>query len=178
MPTSAPSKGRSSNDRAEPRARRLAHVLLLAGLWAVLTGGAPSSWWIGVPLIGLAAWVNLSWWPAWRLSPVGVLRFLPYFAYQSLAGGWDVALRALRPSRPLDSGLIDYRLRLPPGTPRVAMANLVSLLPGTLSADLDGERLVIHALDARPELLRRLRHDRRTTLAAVALAVTLALLLL
>ena len=29
------------------------------------------------------------------------------------------------------------------------MANVVSLLPGTLSADIDGDGLVVHALDGR-----------------------------
>jgi multicomponent Na+:H+ antiporter subunit E len=63
-----------------------------------------------------------------------------------------VALRALRPSMPLHPGLVRHRLRLPPGAPRVAIANVITMLPGTLSADLDGSDVVIHALDTRHDL--------------------------
>ncbi len=36
---------------------------------------------------------------------------------------------------------------LPPGLPRVFMANIASLLPGTLSVELDDENLHVHVLD-------------------------------
>lgn len=36
---------------------------------------------------------------------------------------------------------------MPPGLPRVFMANTVSLLPGTLSVELDEEHLRVHVLD-------------------------------
>jgi multicomponent Na+:H+ antiporter subunit E len=43
-------------------------------------------------------------------------------------------------------------VRLPAGGSRVALANTISMLPGTLSADLEGDQLVIHALDTRQDL--------------------------
>jgi multicomponent Na+:H+ antiporter subunit E len=36
---------------------------------------------------------------------------------------------------------------LPPGLPQVFMANTVSMLPGTLSAELDEKFLRVHVLD-------------------------------
>ena len=123
-----------------------------AVLWWILSGGAMESWLIGMPMVLVAAWLSLRLWAEAPLSPRGLARFLPWFAYQSLAGATDVALRALRPRMPLHPGLVRHRLRLPQGACRVSIANVISMLPGTLSADLDGEELVIHALDTRQDL--------------------------
>jgi multicomponent Na+:H+ antiporter subunit E len=78
------------------------------------------------------------------------LLLLPFFLWQSLYGGVDVALRALRPRMPLAPAVLDYRLRLPPGPAPVMMASLVSLMPGTL-AIVSGARLKVHVLDATRE---------------------------
>jgi multicomponent Na+:H+ antiporter subunit E len=59
----------------------------------------------------------------------------------------DVAKRALHPRLPISPGMHDHRWRLPPGLPQVFMANTVSLLPGTLSAELDEKYLRVHILD-------------------------------
>ena len=53
----------------------------------------------------------------------------------------------MHPRLPISPGLVDYRFRLPPGLSRVFMANTVSLLPGTLSVELEEEILRIHVLD-------------------------------
>ncbi|HUG99349.1 MAG TPA: Na+/H+ antiporter subunit E [Gammaproteobacteria bacterium] len=129
--------------------RRLA---LFAALWWILSGGSPSGWLIGAPVCLIAAWLSRELWVDPPLSLLGVIRFVPYFVRQSFAGATDVALRALRPSMPLHPGLVSLRLRLPEGASRVALANVVSMLPGTLSANLDGDRLLIHALDTRTNL--------------------------
>lgn len=127
-------------------------LLLFGVLWWILTGGAPDSWLIGIPVIVLAAWLSLALWSTFPLSLVGVLRFAPWFAVQSVAGATDVALRAMRPRMPLYPGIVRHRLRLPRGASRVTLANVVSMLPGTLSADLEDDELVIHALDTRKDL--------------------------
>ncbi|MGD8672552.1 MAG: Na+/H+ antiporter subunit E [Thiogranum sp.] len=51
----------------------------------------------------------------------------------------------------------DYPLRLPPGLPQVFLANIVSLLPGTLSATPDGQASKVHVLDGRGEFMTELR---------------------
>lgn len=126
-------------------------LLLLAGAWWVLTEGEPA-WGIGLPVVflaGAAAWYVRA--PGrLRVSFAGALRFVPYFVRQSLWGGLDVARRALDPRMPLDPALLVYRLRLPPGPARVFLADIVSLLPGTLSAELAGDRLRLHVLDRAP----------------------------
>jgi multicomponent Na+:H+ antiporter subunit E len=144
----------------------LRRVALFAVLWWILTGGAADSWLVGAPVVVVAAWLSLRLWSRPLLSPLGLLRFLPWFAWQSLAGATDVALRAFRPAMPLYPGIVRYRLRLPPGAPRVMLADVVSMQPGTLSADLLDDELVIHALDARHDLPAMLR-DMEPRIAAV-----------
>ncbi len=79
-----------------------------------------------------------------------------FFLLRSLFGGADVAWRAFHPGLPIAPDLIEYPLRLPPGLPQVLMANTVSLLPGTLSAELDQSVLKIHVLDNQRGVLAEL----------------------
>jgi len=122
-------------------------VVLLALLWWILTDGAVDSWLVGTPVVLFATLISVVLLPSLSWSLMGVVRFVPFFLWRSLYGGIDVARRALHPRLPISPGMVDYRWRLPPGLPRVLMANTVSLLPGTLSAELDEERLRIHVLD-------------------------------
>jgi multicomponent Na+:H+ antiporter subunit E len=127
-------------------------VVLFAVLWWVLTDGATGAWFFGVPVILLGAWSSLFLWTRQPLSLRGLVRFLPYFALQSLAGATDVARRALDPAMPLFPGLVRHRLRLPAGAARITLANVISMLPGTLSADLAGDDVLVHALDTRNDV--------------------------
>ena len=124
-------------------------LLLLLVFWRMLTQGDPTSWVIGIPTVLLATiislWLSASSPWGWRFS--SFFRFIPLFAYCSLKGGVDVASRAFRPSLPLAPAMLDYTLQLPEGTARVFFANVVSLLPGTLSADIRGDTLLVHMLD-------------------------------
>ena len=122
-------------------------AVLFALLWWILTEGAMNSWVVGVPTVVFAVFASGALLPrvSWSLS--GIAGFIPFFLWRSLYGGVDVARRALHPRLPISPGLIDHRWRLPPGLPRVFMANTVSLLPGTLSAELDEEYLRVHVLD-------------------------------
>ncbi|MGM0386140.1 MAG: Na+/H+ antiporter subunit E [Actinomycetota bacterium] len=83
-----------------------------------------------------------------RVRPVQVALFLGYFVAESLRGAVDVAGRALRPAMPIDPGFFRYPTNLPPGLPLGLLMGTLSLLPGTLSVDLegDGHTLVFHSL--------------------------------
>ncbi len=124
-------------------------TLLLALLWWALAGEA--AWAFGVPIVLLALGASLALQPAprVRLRPAALLRFAAFFVVQSVRAGIDVARRALSPCPSLAPALLDYRLRLPPGAARVFLADTVSLLPGTLSAELVGNLLRVHVLDER-----------------------------
>jgi multicomponent Na+:H+ antiporter subunit E len=135
-----------------PRSLRFrfpAQSLAIVLLWWGLAGNGWESWIFGtVAVAGTMAMGRLLASPApARLSFSGAVRFLPFFLWHSAAGGLDVARRAADPRMPLAPDLLEYDLRLPPGTAQVFFVDTVSLLPGTLSADLAGNRLRIHVLD-------------------------------
>lgn len=163
-----------------PRPWRARQVLLRAGLfallWWVLVEGRIYGLALAVVVIGAAALTSLSLVPpgSWRLSAAGLARFLPYFLRQSLLGGTDVARRALHPRLPLRPGFFDYPLRLPEGPVRVFLANTVSLLPGTLSAELREDHLRVHLLDAGVPVHGRLGELEERVARLFALELTRA----
>jgi multicomponent Na+:H+ antiporter subunit E len=122
-------------------------TVLFALLWWILTEGAMYSWLVGAPVVLFAALASGALLPGTSWSLPGILRFIPFFLWHSLRGGVDVAGRALHPRLPISPDLLKHQWRLPTGLSRVFMANTVSLLPGTLSAELDEEFLHVHVLD-------------------------------
>lgn len=115
--------------------------LLLSGwqAWAVGAGVAIAG---GIAGAALAPGTPSTWRP-WRLPG-----FLGYFLKESLLGGLDVARRAFARRVDVAPCFAHYPVALPSGPPRTLMVSMVSLLPGTLSADLDvdSDRLLVHAL--------------------------------
>jgi multicomponent Na+:H+ antiporter subunit E len=88
----------------------------------------------------------------------GVLRFIPHFLRISLAGGFDVARRVFLPSMPLAPAFTTFPLRL--GTDTAAatfFVDVVSLLPGTLCAEVNGRAITIHAIDRERDNHAQLR---------------------
>ena len=133
-----------------------ARVAVLAAIWWVLTGGGASAWVWGVPAVLVAASLRpgLGSGGVWRLSLMGLLRFLPVFVWYNLRGAMEVAVLAMHPRRRPDPVLIGYLLRLPPGPARVFMANLINLVPGTLSTRLTVRGIEIHVLTASASVTR------------------------
>lgn len=123
--------------------------LLAAFCWLVISEGRVDSWWVGLFAVLLAVAFSFRLQPpsGYRLSLPGVLAFWWFFTRQSLVAGFDVAKRILAPQMPIDPGEVTLDLHLPEGAPRWLLAMTLSLLPGTLSVRLTGERLVLHCLD-------------------------------
>lgn len=167
MSSSGDSFAESGTDPASKDAPgSLARALLLrtvmfAILWVVLVRGSLYNLPLSVLTIAAAAGTSLYLVPAgaWRLRPLALVRFVPFFLYQSVRGGIDVAWRALHPALPIDPGYLDLPMRLTNPTARTFLAVCLSLFPGTVSTDLQGDRVRIHVLDRRlpvEQALRRL----------------------
>jgi multicomponent Na+:H+ antiporter subunit E len=126
-------------------------------LWWALTEGA-GGWAFGAVVVALAGATSL-----WLARPGrgnaslrGTLRFVPFFLMQSLRGGIDVAYRAFHPRLPIAPAWRVYPLRLPEGPARVFLMNAITLMPGTLSVEAEGNNLRIHVLDGRLPIERGL----------------------
>jgi multicomponent Na+:H+ antiporter subunit E len=167
--------GRGGTAGAGARLARFGwRALLLAALWLVLVEGHPGHLSVAVATIvgaaAVATYLDLG--AGWRLRPLAVLRFVPFFLRVSIAGGVDVARRAFHPGLPLDPGMLRYRLRLAADTPAATFfVGVVSLLPGTLCAEIDGAEAIIHVVDLEQDNRARLGtlEDRIAALFGVPL---------
>ena len=82
------------------------------------------------------------------LSPIRVFWFLvyvPIFSYYMVKANIDVLYRALHPQMPIRPGIVKIRTSLKSDSAITALANSITLTPGTLTVDLteDGT-LYIH----------------------------------
>lgn len=129
-------------------------VLVLAVIWGMLTDWRVDALVFGVPavLIGAGFALMLPAAPIWTVSPRAAFTFALWFAAQSVRGAVDVALRAFSPDMRLRPGFRSYPLTLPAGAPRIVFANTITLLPGTMSAEIAGDDLIVHMLDTRADL--------------------------
>lgn len=129
----------------------LVRGLLFALVWWILAGGRADGWGVGLVFVVLALLVSLRLSPPGQgqLSLPGLFGFVGFFLVQSVRGGVQVAALALRPRLALAPAQIDIGLRLPPGPATRMLTATLSLLPGTLSVALEGDRLRLHALDGR-----------------------------
>lgn len=133
-------------------------LVVLAAFWLLLAGMAPGSWIVGLPAVLLAAWAGSRLTTERRppLSAGGLLRFVGYFLRESWRGGLDVARRVFARELRVTPGFVDYPLRLRDPAARRLFAGSVSLIPGTLAADLDHTGVRVHALDTGDDVVAEL----------------------
>ena len=76
------------------------------------------------------------------------VRYLPWLLLQIAKSNLDVARRILSPRVPIAPRLIRVRARQRSAVGRAIFANSITLTPGTVSVDVDGDTIVVHALTA------------------------------
>ncbi len=152
-PSVASASDASQRTRRPRHARFLRSAAALAVIWLGLCGPSLESWYVGVPAVLAAAW-TASRFPAslpLGLRWSGLVPFASFFLRESVVGGWDVARRVLAPEMRIAPGHVAYRTSLPPGPARHLMLSSISLLPGTLSAGIEGDCIDVHAIDVNDD---------------------------
>ncbi|TVQ33385.1 MAG: cation transporter [Phycisphaeraceae bacterium] len=135
-------------------------TLIFFLLWAALAGREfLNEWPLVVVSVCAATAASFLMWPpqTWAWRPAGLITFAPYFLWQSLMGGTDVARRALSPKLPISPGVFEMDLRLKREPARVFLIWTVSLLPGTAGIGLNEQRMRIHVLNTDAPNESRLR---------------------
>ena len=161
-------RARAGQPGPRPVWQRFAMAMVaLSLIWGGLTGFRLDTLYFGAPAVLLGAGLVFLIPPApgWRLSPRGALAFALWFAVQSFRGAVDVSVRAFSPDMPLRPGFRRYRPALPAGAPRVMFLNTITLLPGTLSAEVEEESegqtgtgaVIVHMLDTGADLQADMR---------------------
>lgn len=134
-----------------------------AFLWWLLAEGRTDGWGLGGVAIVAATWASLVLWPPAAGGPrlAAVPGFLAAFLVNSVRGGWQVAWMALRGRGALDPAVIEVPLDLPEGAPRVLLAGVLALMPGSTSVELAADRIRVHVLDRRQPVVEEAKAMER-----------------
>ncbi|MDQ7068039.1 MAG: Na+/H+ antiporter subunit E [Sulfurimonas sp.] len=130
---------------------------MFLSIWLILVNGDVSSLWLGLPFVLIATIMSMTLNPpiCWKFS--AFLKFIPFYFKHSLMGGVDVMLRVFHPNLPINPGLIEYQLSIQKGLPQDMIANVLNLLPGTLSVELEDDLLYIHVLDIENDIKKEVQ---------------------
>ena len=94
------------------------------------------------------------------------LRYWPWLIVEIVKSSIDVARRVLSPNMPVSPKVFEIRASQQTNVGRVVLANSITLTPGTVTMDVDGDRLTVHALSREAvEYALGGEMDRRVTLA-------------
>ncbi|WP_409331607.1 Na+/H+ antiporter subunit E [Trujillonella humicola] len=126
-------------------------ALVLAALWWVVSEGSPLVGPQFAVLVILAATAASLWVlpprPRRRPRPAALLRAGTWFLTSCVRAGARVAWLAVRPGPPVTSTVVRHDLRHGDDDLAVLMADVISVLPGTLALRIDQHALHVHVLD-------------------------------
>jgi multicomponent Na+:H+ antiporter subunit E len=92
---------------------------------------------------------GLSFFTEFRATPQAVIAGFHYFGHffrQLVRSNFRLARIVLSPDLPVDPGIVKIRTRLSSRMGRLMLANSITLTPGTLTVDVDGEWLYVHCV--------------------------------
>lgn len=76
----------------------------------------------------------------------GFVVFVAWLLTRIPPAAWQTSALVLRPSMPIRPHLVTFTTQLTSPLARTILANSISLVPGTDTVDVDGDRFVVHAL--------------------------------
>ncbi len=145
--------------RSPAPARRLSlglvgRALLLMALWLALSGlYDPFHLGLGVVSVACVLWLDRRLPRAAGASrgeaEVHVLRFAAYCGWllgQIVLSALHVAGVVLHPRMPVSPRVVRFRSDQPNGVARMLLANSITLTPGTLTVEVEGDAFTVHAL--------------------------------
>lgn len=131
--------------------------LALFGSWLLMAGTDPNEL-----LTGGIASLAISLLFASRATALGSLRlhpkavfylFIYFFVFlrELTKSTLDVAKRVVSPSLPINPGIVKVRTKLQSHMGRLWLANSITLTPGTMTVETDGEFFYIHWIDIQTD---------------------------
>lgn len=124
-------------------------VMLL--FWILLNGSiAPGTLAVGASvaiIIALLSRGGLTFLSGFRYTPRAFLATLQYFLFfikELVKANIKLAKIVLSPSLPINPGIVKVRTRLQSPMGRLLLANSITLTPGTLTVEMEGEWLYVH----------------------------------
>ncbi len=80
-----------------------------------------------------------------------LLVYVPYFLWECFKANFDVAYRVLHPAMPIKPGIVKVKTDLQSDIAKTALANSITMTPGTLSVDIIGEYIYVHWIYVRDQ---------------------------
>jgi multicomponent Na+:H+ antiporter subunit E len=78
-----------------------------------------------------------------------IISYIPWLLYQILVSNFHVAYLALSPKMPIDPKIIRFKTKLESDMSMVALANSITLTPGTITMDIEEREFIVHALSKK-----------------------------
>jgi len=82
---------------------------------------------------------------------VRLLIYLPVFFWEMIKANFDVAYRVVHPRMPIRPGIVAIRTELKSDIGKLFLANSITLTPGTLTMEVQGEYLFIHWINVKDD---------------------------
>lgn len=121
--------------------------------WVMLNGTlAADSFIIGILVsfsITLLFCSGLSFFTEFRATPQAFVAGIFYYVYffkELVKSNFKLAAIVINPSLPINPGIIKVRTKLKSKMGRLMLANSITLTPGTLTVELDGEWIYVHCV--------------------------------
>lgn len=86
------------------------------------------------------------------INPKRFIYFVWYIAvlfFEIVKANFDVALRVIRPSLPINPGVVIVKTKLKSDIAKTVLANSITLTPGTFTLDIQEDRMLIHWIDVK-----------------------------
>jgi len=77
--------------------------------------------------------------------------YIPYFFWEMTKANLDVAYRVISPKLPIKPGIVMVKTKMKSDIGKIAVANSITLTPGTLTLDIKGDKMFIHWIWVRSD---------------------------
>lgn len=111
--------------------------------------------WVGIIVAFIVALFTNEFYIRLGFPPVSPKRFIFFLWYiiilffEIIKANFDVASRVIRPSLPINPGVVIIQTKLKSDIAKTILANSITLTPGTFTLDIQEDRLLIHWIDVK-----------------------------
>jgi multicomponent Na+:H+ antiporter subunit E len=131
--------------------KRLAEFIVIFSMWVLLTWSIKiQDIFTGLVVAFFVTILTRELFPDDFLKLLSPKRFLlgvfyiPYLIYYILLANLDVAYRVLNPYLPINPGIVKVKTNLKNEFAKTILANSITLTPGTLTVEVDGDYFYVH----------------------------------
>ena len=129
---------------------------LLIILWLSLTATFHyQEFWTGILVAFIVALFTNQFYIRLGLPPVSPRRIIFFLWYiiilffEIIKANFDVASRVIRPSLPINPGVVIIQTKLKSDIAKTILANSITLTPGTFTLDIQEDKMLIHWIDVK-----------------------------